>query len=416
MARRWFTDWQNNWNSEDIVYDPDGTGGSGTKGSGTKGSGSGGSGSKGSGTKGSGSKGSGTKGSGTKGSGTKGSGTKGSGTKGSGTKGSGSRGSGTKGSGSKGSGTRDNGSGKSDSCGSGRDSASSTKSYHNGGVEGDSFAVWYDAQLATEFDAADEPETITVLDLSDAGAAFTINVGQNPDTGLWGGSVEFRDENGDRVAWGHFSDVNEIRLPEDPTSPTYTIEDLDVIDMEGHGPGLPPKVSLDQYLTTETVEDPDDDGGDDDCDGTGTEGSGTKGSGTKGSGSKESGTNGSGSKGSGSKESGTSGSGSKGSGSKESGTNGSGSKGSGSKESGTNGSGSKGSGTKGSGSSGSGTSGSTSKAVAAGLPEFVPSPEDQEYVTLDDVMALMTNNVDENASGGTSSGTGDAEDDLIQMI
>lgn len=386
MARRWFTDWQNNWNSEDIVYDPDGTGGSGTKGSGTKGSGSGGSGSKGSGTKGSGSKGSGTKGSGTKGSGTKGSGTKGSGTKGSGTKGSGSRGSGTKGSGSKGSGTRDNGSGKSDSCGSGRDSASSTKSYHNGGVEGDSFAVWYDAQLATEFDAADEPETITVLDLSDAGAAFTINVGQNPDTGLWGGSVEFRDENGDRVAWGHFSDVNEIRLPEDPTSPTYTIEDLDVIDMEGHGPGLPPKVSLDQYLTTETVEDPDDDGGDDDCDGTGTEGSGTKGSGTKGSGSKESG------------------------------TNGSGSKGSGSKESGTNGSGSKGSGTKGSGSSGSGTSGSTSKAVAAGLPEFVPSPEDQEYVTLDDVMALMTNNVDENASGGTSSGTGDAEDDLIQMI
>ena len=69
-------------------------------------------------------------------------GTKGSGS--GGTKGSGSGS--TKGSGS--GGTKGSGSGGTKGSGA---SASSTKSYHNGGVEGDSFAAWYNATLATKF-------------------------------------------------------------------------------------------------------------------------------------------------------------------------------------------------------------------------------------------------------------------------
>jgi len=69
-----------------------------------------------------------------------------------GTKGSGSGG--TKGSGS--GGTKGSGSGGTKGSGTSNASASSTKSYHNGGVEGDSFADWYDANLAEHYgDASD---------------------------------------------------------------------------------------------------------------------------------------------------------------------------------------------------------------------------------------------------------------------
>ncbi|MDF3348915.1 hypothetical protein HKX17_01935 [Sulfitobacter sp. KE34] len=40
-------------------------------------------------------------------------------------------------------------------AGSGCD-ASGTKSYHNGGVEGSSFAKWYDKHLAEKFDGNDD--------------------------------------------------------------------------------------------------------------------------------------------------------------------------------------------------------------------------------------------------------------------
>lgn len=93
----------------------------------------------------------GTKGGGTKGGGTKGWGTKGSGTKGGGTKGWGTNGSGTKGNGTKGWGDHSWGGSKGWGGTKGCGWASSTNSYHNGGVEGGSFADWYDAHLAPHY-------------------------------------------------------------------------------------------------------------------------------------------------------------------------------------------------------------------------------------------------------------------------
>ena len=360
----------------DTIYEFDPSGG--TKGSGTGGSGTGGGGSKGSGSGGSGSGGSGSGGS--KGSGSGGSGSGGSGSGGS--KGSGSGGSGTGGSGSggsKGSGSGGSGSGGSKGTGgSGNDKASTTKAYHNGGVEGDGYSEWYDANMADEFKTEDSAPESFVLDLSDAGAAFVLNVTTSED-GTQMGSVEFQDADGNPVAWGHFGNVSEIILPDDPTSYFYTESDFEFIGE--HGEGKPPEVSLDAYLSV--AEEGDETGG--------TKGSGTAGSGTGGSkgsgsgGSKGSGSGGSGSGGSGS-GSGGSGSGSGGSGSGSGGSGSGGSKGSGSGGSGSGGS--KGSGT-------GGSKGTEDWAAASGLPAFTPDPTDYPDMSEDAVMKMMTQGADD---------------------
>ena len=363
----------------DTIYEFDPSGG--TKGSGTGGSGTGGSGSGGS--KGSGSGGSGSGGSGSGGS-------KGSGSGGSGSGGSGSGGS--KGSGSGGSGSG----GSKGTGGSGNDKASTTKAYHNGGVEGDGYSEWYDANMADEFKTEDSAPESFVLDLSDAGAAFVLNVTTSED-GTQMGSVEFQDADGNPVAWGHFGNVSEIILPDDPTSYFYTESDFEFIGE--HGEGKPPEVSLDAYLSV--AEEGDETGG--------TKGSGTAGSGTGGSkgsgsgGSKGSGSGGSGSGGSGSggsKGSGSGGSGSGGSGS-GSGGSGSGSGGSGSGSGGSGSGGSKGSGSGGSGSGGSkgsgtgGSKGTEDWAAASGLPAFTPDPTDYPDMSEDAVMKMMTQGADD---------------------
>ena len=339
----------------------------------------------------------GTKGSGTGGSGTGGSGSGGS--KGSGSGGSGSGGSGS--GGSKGSGSGGSGSGGSKGTGgSGNDKASTTKAYHNGGVEGDGYSEWYDANMAEEFKTEDSVPESFVLDLSDAGAAFVLNVTTSED-GTQMGSVEFQDADGNPVAWGHFGNVSEIILPDDPTSYFYTESDFEFIGE--HGEGKPPEVSLDAYLSV--AEEGDETGG---TKGSGTAGSGTGGSkgsgsgGSKGSGSGGSGSGGSGSggsKGSGSGGSGSGGSGSGGSGS--GGSKGSGSGGSGSGSGGSGSGGSKGSGSGGSGSGGSkgsgtgGSKGTEDWAAASGLPAFTPDPTDYPDMSEDAVMKMMTQGADD---------------------
>ncbi|MHA6325971.1 hypothetical protein [Roseivivax sp. CAU 1753] len=246
--------------------------------------------------------------------------------------------------------------------GSGNASASTTQSYHNGGVEGDSFAQWYDDNLSQQMgdvgaDTCDTEEAGTVLDLSQAGSHIILNVTTNED-GTQNGSVEFLSDDGTPVAWGHFSNVSEILLPESDNGYGYTEADLDVIG--DHGPGLPVKVSLDDFLRECDPEEPEEPIGSGSGGTKGSGSGGTKGSGsggTKGSGS--GGTKGSGSGGTkGSGSGGTKGSGSGGTkGSGSGGTKGSGSGGTkGSGSGGTKGSGS--GGTKGSGSGGTKGSGS----------------------------------------------------------
>ncbi len=205
--------------------------------------------------------------------------------------------------------------------------------------------------MAEEFKTEDSVPESFVLDLSDAGAAFVLNVTTSED-GTQMGSVEFQDADGNPVAWGHFGNVSEIILPDDPTSYFYTESDFEFIGE--HGEGKPPEVSLDAYLSV--AEEGDETGG--------TKGSGTAGSGTGGS------------KGSGS---GGSGSGSGGSGS-------GGSKGSGSGGSGSGGS--KGSGT-------GGSKGTEDWAAASGLPAFTPDPTDYPDMSEDAVMKMMTQGADD---------------------
>jgi hypothetical protein len=173
------------------------------------------------------------------------------------------------------------GSGSGGTGGSGGAYASTTTAYHNGGVEGDSFSQWYDDNLSGTSPgvdpaaaAAGTTSSTTVLDLSNAGAAYVINLTTDPLDGSLSGSVEFRDVDGNPVAWGHFSGVDSISYPADPGSYYYSISDFTVIGQ--NGPGLPPKVGLDNFTSTVTE------------DGTGGSGSGgTAGSGsggTKGSG------------------------------------------------------------------------------------------------------------------------------------
>jgi hypothetical protein len=298
----------------------------------------------------------------------------------------------------------------------GHQQASATKAYHNGGVEGDSFAEWYDTNLASQMDAvgSDGHAGDLVLDLSDAGAAFAINVGTNPETGLLGGSVEFQGADGQPVAWGHFDGVVDIILPDDPTSYYYTEADFEIVGE--HGPGLPPKVELDAFITAHDPEDPEGPIGSGGSKGSGSGGSkgsgsgGSKGSGSGGSkGSGSGGSKGSGSGGSkGSGSGGSKGSGSGGSkGSGSGGSKGSGS--GGSKGSGSGGSkgsgsgGSKGSGSGGSKGSGSGSASYTSHYASAQLPAYQPHA--------DDIADLMTQDIDEHdhdVSGtqdGSSGGT-----------
>ncbi len=202
-----------------------------------------------------------------------------------------------------------------DAKGSGQSDASATKSYHNGGVEGDQFSKWFDANLANE---------VTVMQRPDGAAASESREYQGSGSGGTSGDRHGKDHEWNGKGNGH----------------------------KGSGSG-------------------------------GTKGSGS--GGTKGSGS-------GGTKGSGS-------GGTKGSGS--GGTKGSGS-------SGTKGSGS--GGTKGSGSGGtkgSGTGGTTSghgqwggenaAAAANALPPFEDYEVDSvgtNEITLNDVMSLMTKDMD----------------------
>ena len=275
--------------------------------------------------------------------------------------------------------------------------------------------------MAEEFKTEDSVPESFVLDLSDAGAAFVLNVTTSED-GTQMGSVEFQDADGNPVAWGHFGNVSEIILPDDPTSYFYTESDFEFIGE--HGEGKPPEVSLDAYLSV--AEEGDETGG---TKGSGTAGSGTGGSkgsgsgGSKGSGSGGSGSGGSGSggsKGSGSGGSGSGGSGSGGSGSggskgsgsggsgsgsggsgSGSGGSGSGSGGSGSGSGGSGSGGSKGSGSGGSGSGGSkgsgtgGSKGTEDWAAASGLPAFTPDPTDYPDMSEDAVMKMMTQGADD---------------------
>tara|TARA_R110000850_G_scaffold1111_4_gene6901 strand:+ start:5853 stop:6644 length:792 start_codon:yes stop_codon:yes gene_type:complete len=226
-----------------------------------------------------------------------------------------------------------------DAKGSGQSDASATKSYHNGGVEGDQFSKWFDANLANE---------VTVMQRPDGAAASESREYQGSGSGGTSGDRHGKDHEWNGKGNGH----------------------------KGSGSG-------------------------------GTKGSGS--GGTKGSGS--GGTKGSGSGGTkGSGSGGTKGSGSGGTkGSGSGGTKGSGSGGTkGSGSSGTKGSGS--GGTKGSGSGGtkgSGTGGTTSghgqwggenaAAAANALPPFEDYEVDSvgtNEITLNDVMSLMTKDMD----------------------
>jgi len=210
-----------------------------------------------------------------------------------------------------------------DAKGSGQSDASATKSYHNGGVEGDQFSKWFDANLANE---------VTVMQRPDGAAASESREYQGSGSGGTSGDRHGKNHEWNGKGNGH----------------------------KGSGSG-------------------------------GTKGSGS--GGTKGSGS--GGTKGSGSGGTkGSGSGGTKGSGS-------GGTKGSGS-------GGTKGSGS--GGTKGSGSGGtkgSGTGGTTSghgqwggenaAAAANALPPFEDYEVDSvgtNEITLNDVMSLMTKDMD----------------------
>ena len=194
-----------------------------------------------------------------------------------------------------------------DAKGSGQSDASATKSYHNGGVEGDQFSKWFDANLANE---------VTVMQRPDGAAASESREYQGSGSGGTSGDRHGKDHEWNGKGNGH----------------------------KGSGSG-------------------------------GTKGSGS--GGTKGSGS-------GGTKGSGS-------GGTKGSGS--SGTKGSGS-------GGTKGSGS--GGTKGSGTGGTTSGhgqwgGENAAAAANALPPFEDYEVDSvgtNEITLNDVMSLMTKDMD----------------------
>jgi hypothetical protein len=258
-----------------------------------------------------------------------------------------------------------------DAKGSGQSDASATKSYHNGGVEGDQFSKWFDANLANE---------VTVMQRPDGAAASESREYQGSGSGGTSGDRHGKDHEWNGKGNGH----------------------------KGSGSGGTKGSGSGGTKGSGS-------GGTKGSGSGGTKGSGsggTKGSGsggTKGSGS--GGTKGSGSGGTkGSGSGGTKGSGSGGTkGSGSGGTKGSGSGGTkGSGSSGTKGSGS--GGTKGSGSGGtkgSGTGGTTSghgqwggenaAAAANALPPFEDYEVDSvgtNEITLNDVMSLMTKDMD----------------------
>ena len=250
-------------------------------------------------------------------------------------------------------------------------------------------------------DAGTDPQEL-VLDLSDAGSAFVINVSTDPDTGLQSGSVEFQDEGGQAVGWGHFDGVADIILPADPTSYYYSESDLTIIGE--HGPGLPPKVSLDDYIEERPIDDdPNGSGGS-----LGSGSGGSKGSGS--GGSKGSGSGGSkGHHGKGHDHKGSGSGGSKGSGSGGSkGHHGKGHDHKGSGSGGSKGSGSGGSkGHHGKGHDHKGHDHNGHHHGQAGLPHYQPHAED--------IMQLMTQDVEPDTAGGTvdAAASGGTDIDLI---
>ncbi|MGR3509153.1 MAG: hypothetical protein ACU0FF_07685 [Sulfitobacter sp.] len=274
-----------------------------------------------------------------------------------------------------------------DAKGSGQSDASATKSYHNGGVEGDQFSKWFDANLANE---------VTVMQRPDGAAASESREYQGSGSGGTSGDRHGKDHEWNGKGNGHKG------------SGSGGTKGSGSGGTKGSGSGGTKGSGSGGTKGSGS-------GGTKGSGSGGTKGSGsggTKGSGsggTKGSGS--GGTKGSGSGGTkGSGSGGTKGSGSGGTkGSGSGGTKGSGSGGTkGSGSGGTKGSGS--GGTKGSGSGGtkgSGTGGTTSghgqwggenaAAAANALPPFEDYEVDSvgtNEITLNDVMSLMTKDMD----------------------
>ena len=128
--------------------------------------------------------------------------------------------------------------------------------YHNGGIEGQGLTDWFDQTLGQQQCDTGSGNGQTVLDLSNAGAARIIN--QSTDAnGKISGTVEFLDQNGQPVGWGHFGGVEQVIPSADMTSQYYTVDDLTVLGE--HGPGMPPKVALDDFLSEEDCDQDDDD-------------------------------------------------------------------------------------------------------------------------------------------------------------
>ncbi|WP_299561808.1 hypothetical protein [uncultured Sulfitobacter sp.] len=83
------------------------------------------------------------------------------------------------------------GSGSGGTRGTSHDSASATKSYHNGGVEGDAFAKWYDSNLSKKFFNPSDRETNTDDTMgSGSGACGTKGFGYGGTKGSGSGGTK----------------------------------------------------------------------------------------------------------------------------------------------------------------------------------------------------------------------------------
>ncbi len=81
-----------------------------------------------------------------------------------------------------------------DAKGSGQSDASATKSYHNGGVEGDQFSKWFDANLANE---------VTVMQRPDGAAASESREYQGSGSGGTSGDRHGKDHEWNGKGNGH---------------------------------------------------------------------------------------------------------------------------------------------------------------------------------------------------------------------
>lgn len=161
-------------------------------------------------------------------------------------------------------------------------SGSTSTSYHNGGVEGDSHSEWYDQNLAGKYATTSESVTTVdpdggtkgsgsggtkgtpeyehaecdgkvVLDLHDDGPLRLINQSV-ADDGTQSGTVEFLDYDALPVGWASYEGVDEIIMPEaDPDAPDSgpREDDLEFVSYDEGAEvpeGAPPKVDIDNYI------------------------------------------------------------------------------------------------------------------------------------------------------------------------